>query len=411
MKFLILTYGTEGDTRPLAALGRALMDAGHEVHLLADGATLGTATALGVPATPLAGDIREALRPGGRASELLKKNAFNSTAAELARIANNNAEDWLRAAVATGKGCDAIIFSGLAGFIGLSAAEHLGVRAIGTGMFPITPTAEFPCAFLPPGKIPRLFNRLSHHVVNGLLWRAFRKATNAARASVCNLPPQKSLWVGHPALYGVSPALLPRPADWPDNALVCGQWLVPAKQWSAPQRLSEFLAAGDAPIYVGFGSMGGFDPKHMLQSIIGALAGRRALLYPGWSGAETSDLPANIFVVGDTPHDWLLPQTAMAIHHGGSGTTHSATRAGVPSVVVPFVGDQPFWADRIHRAGVGARLAGWQALNPKSLAASIRIAERDDIRSRARAMGKRMRAEDGLSTAVRAIESLMTTPR
>ncbi|MDY6945615.1 MAG: glycosyltransferase [Pseudomonadota bacterium] len=411
MKLLILTYGTEGDTRPLAALGRALMDAGHAVHLLADGATLGTAAALGVPATSLSGDIREALRPGGRASELLEKNAFSSTAAELARIANNNAEAWLRAAVAAGKGCDAVIFSGLAGFIGLSAAEYLGVPAIGTGMFPITPTAEFPSALLPPGKIPRLFNRLSHHVVNGLLWRAFRKATNAARARVCNLPPQKSLWVGHPALYGVSPALLPRPADWPDNALVCGQWLAPAKQGAAPAMLSEFLAAGDAPIYVGFGSMGGFDPRHMLQSIIGALAGRRALLYPGWSGADTSQLPANICVVGDTPHDWLLPQTAMAIHHGGSGTTHSAARAGVPSVVVPFVGDQPFWADRIYRAGVGARLAGWQALNPESLADSIRFAERDDVRSRACAMGKRMRAEDGLAAAVQAIEKLAIAAR
>lgn len=401
MKFLILTYGTEGDTRPLAALGRALMDAGHEAHLLADSATLGAATVLGVPASPIAGDIREALQPGGRSAGLVEKNDFNTTARELARIANENAEAWLRAAVQAGKGCDAIIFSGLAGFIGLSAAEYLGVKAIGAGMFPLTPTAAFPSAFLPPGKIPRVLNRISHHFINGLLWRAFRKAINSARARVCDLPPRKALPSGHPMLYGVSPSLVPRPADWPENALICGQWLVPAKQYSPPGRLAEFLAAGDAPIYVGFGSMGGFDRRQLLDSLVGGVAGRRTLFFPGWSGIDPSQLPANIFAIDNTPHDWLLPQASLAIHHGGSGTTHSATRAGIPSVVVPFAGDQSFWADRLYQAGVGAKLSGWKALNAESLAAAIQFAERDDVKAKARALGERMRAEDGLGTAVR----------
>jgi len=387
-------------------LSRALMDAGHEAHLLADGATLGTAAALGVPATPIAGDIRQALQPGGRASGLFEKNGFNSTATELARIANENAEQWLRAAVQVGHGCDAVILSGLAGFVGLSAAEYLGVKAIGTGLFPLTPTSEFASPFLPPEKIPRLLNRFTHHFINGVLWRSFRKATNEARARVCGLPPRKSLWVGHPMLYGVSPALVPRPADWPSNALICGQWLAPAKQYTPPDALSEFLAAGEPPVYIGFGSMGGFDPKQLLQAMVDGLAGRRVLFYPGWSGVRASDLPANVFVVGDTPHDWLLPRTSVAVHHGGSGTTHSAARAGVPSVVVPFAGDQAFWAERLHRAGVAARLSGWKALNATSLKESIRYAERDDVRSRARTMGEKMRAEDGLGTAVRAIEEL-----
>lgn len=56
---------------------------------------------------------------------------------------------------------------------------------------------------------------------------------------------------------------------------------------------------------------------------------------------------ANVLNIGTTPHDWLFPRTAAIIHHGGSGTTHSATRAGKPSVVVAFAGDQGFWAE--HR--------------------------------------------------------------
>lgn len=401
MKFIVLTYGTDGDTRPLAALSRALMDAGHEAHLLADGATLGTAVALGVPATPIAGDIRKALQPG---SGLFEKNSVNHTARELARIANENAEHWLRSAVQAGAGCDALILSGLAGFIGLSAAEHLRVPAIGTGMFPLTPTADFASPFLPPGKLPRMLNRFSHHFINGVLWRSFRKVTNEARARVCSLRPWKALPVGHPMLYGVSPALLPPPRDWPSNALVCGQWLAPSRQWTPPEALNEFLSAGAPPIYVGFGSMGGMDTKHLLQSVVAGLDGRRALFYPGWSGIDAAQLPDNMFVVGETPHDWLLPRCSLAVHHGGSGTSHSTARAGIPSVVVPFAGDQPFWADRLHSAGIAARLPGWKALNATSLADSIRYAERDDVRSRARAMGEKMRTEEGLATALRAIE-------
>jgi UDP:flavonoid glycosyltransferase YjiC (YdhE family) len=264
---------------------------------------------------------------------------------------------------------------------------------------------------LPPGKIPRIFNRLSYDLINGLIWRAFRKATNTARARVCNLPPRKKLWIGHPMLYGMSPTLVPKPADWPDNAFVCGQWLAPTGQWSPPAQLSEFLAAGEAPIYIGFGSMGGFDSRQLLESAVGGLAGRRALFYPGWSGVQASDLPPNIFVIGNTPHDWLLPRTAVVVHHGGSGTTHSAARAGVPSVVVPFAGDQFFWADRLRRAGVAATLTGWKALNAASLAEALRFAEREDVRSRAQGIGERMRAESGLATAIELIESVTNAGR
>jgi UDP:flavonoid glycosyltransferase YjiC (YdhE family) len=406
MKFLVLTYGTDGDTRPLAALSRALIDAGHEAHLLADGASLGTATALGVPATAIAGDIRGALRHDGATPGVFEKSGAGTAAKELARIANANAEHWLRSAVQFGAGVDAIIISGLAGFVGLSAAEYLGVKPIGAGMFPITPTSAFASPLLPPGKLPRMFNRVSQHLINNLIWRAFRKATNEARERVCALPPRKSLWVGHPMLYGVSPSLLPRPDDWPSNTLVCGQWLLPTRDWTPPERLSEFLAAGEAPVYIGFGSMGGFEPRRMLETIVGGLSGRRALFYPGWSGIDVSQLPANILAIGDTPHDWLLPRTSVAVHHGGSGTTHSAARAGIPSVVVPFAGDQAFWADRLSHAGIGAKLPSWKALNAATLADCIRFAERDDVRARARAMGERMRVEDGLKTAVKAIEAL-----
>ncbi|HEB3529813.1 glycosyltransferase [Burkholderia cenocepacia] len=405
MKLVIATYGTEGDTRPLAALGRALMDAGHEVRLLADAATLGSAAALGVPSAPLSGDIRRAIAPEGALADAVRgRGGFNDTSKALAAIANANTGAWMREVADASAGCDALLVSGLVSFVGLSVAEYRGIPAIGTGMIPITPTAEFASPFLPPGKLPRWLNRASHRFVNALLWQAFRKSTNAARASVCGLPPRQHMWTDHPMLYGVSPALLSGSADWPANVQACGQWRIDARAWAPPPELAAFLGAGEPPVYIGFGSMAGFDRAAMAAALTQALAGRRALFYPGWSGIDASLLPAHVRVIGDTPHDWLFPRVAMAVHHGGSGTTHSAARAGIASVVVPFAGDQFFWANRLQRLGVaGAPVAG-RRMDAVALTRAIAFAERGETKARATELGARLAQEDGLKQAVSAIE-------
>jgi UDP:flavonoid glycosyltransferase YjiC (YdhE family) len=400
MKFIVVTYGTEGDTRPLSVLCRALMDAGHDIRLLADGATLGSAVALGVPTTALAGDIKAMVQEANASA-----GGVGSLATAFKRIANANTAAWLRDIVDAGRGCDAILVSGLAAFAGLSAAEYLGVSAIGLGLIPITPTAEFASPFLPPRLLPRVLNRWSHRFVNSLVWRVFSEATNAARVSICGLPPRRKVFADHPMLYGVSPSLLPQPADWPANARVCGQWVNATSDWRAPQELVDFLDAGAPPIYVGFGSMVGFDSKKLLDMIIAAVDGRRALIYPGWSGMGTAVLPDNFFVIGETPHAWLFPRTSLVIHHGGSGTSHSATRAGVPSVVIPFAGDQPFWGDRLYRAGVADRPISAKRMSTSALAKSIEFAE--GARACAASLRQRMAAEDGCAVAIEAIEKFV----
>lgn len=408
MKFAVVTYGTEGDTRPLAALSCALMDAGHEARLLGDVSTLGSAKALGVPSAALAGDIRGTLKPDTSISSVVAEgDRLRGTVNALARIANANAESWLRQIVTVAQGCDAIIVGGLAAFAGLSAAEYLGVKAIGSGMIPITSTGAFASPFLPPGVVPRWLNHLSHSCVNGMLWRAFRKSTNAARSKACGLPPRARVWAQHPMLYGVSPSLLPLPSDWPANAHLCGQWIHVDRDWTPPLELSDFLAAGEPPIYIGFGSMAGFDKPKLLKEMIKAVAGRRALFYAGWSGVDATMLPANFLVIDETPHDWLFPRTSLVVHHGGSGTSHSAARAGVPSVVVPFAADQFFWASRLRQAGVAADAISWKQFNADLFAARMKFAWTDEVTTRARDLGERMRAEKGLLSAVAAIEKIM----
>jgi sterol 3beta-glucosyltransferase len=405
MKLAAVTFGTEGDTRPIAELCRALQDAGHEVMLLAAGQTLRRAEELNVPHAALAGDMRAALL--SIAAAVSGKTSPNAQAQALARVANENAAAWMHETLRVAAGCDALICAGLAGFAGLSVAEKLGIPVIGAGMFPLTPTAEFPAPFLPPRKTPRWLNRFSHHLVVQLLWRAFRKATNQARRAVLGLPPRRKPWTSQPMLYGISPSLLPKPADWPSNAHICGQWLRPMSNWDPPQSLNDFLAAGDAPIYIGFGSMVGFDRNALLHPIVAAVAGRRALFYPGWSGTPELQLPNNFCVLDDTPHDWLFPRTSLIIHHGGSGTTHSAARSGIPSIVLPFAGDQPFWAERLRLLGVTPDYISVRQVKAASLARAIDIAESTEMRGRAAALGETMRSEDGLTSAIKTLENLI----
>lgn len=405
MKLAAMTFGTEGDTRPIAALCRALMDFGHDVTLLACEKTLRSAEELNVPHATLAGDMRGALL--SIAAVVSGKSSPNAQAQALARVANENAAVWMHAALAVAADCDALICAGLAGFAGLSVAEKLGIPVIGAGMFPLTPTAEFPAPFLPPRKTPRWLNRFSHRLVVQLLWRAFRKATNEARGQVLGLAPRRKPWTNHAMLYGISPTLLPKPADWPANAYICGHWLRPIHRWDPPRSLKDFLVEGDAPIYIGFGSMVGFDRKALLDPVVAAVAGRRALFYPGWSGTHELQLPNNFFVLDDTPHDWLFPQTSLIIHHGGSGTTHSAARSGIPSIVLPFAGDQPFWAERLRQLGVAPDYTSVRHINATSLTRAIDIAGSAPMRARAASLGETMRAEDGLASAVKTIDVLL----
>lgn len=402
MKLVAVTYGTEGDTRPLAELCRALMDAGDEAVLLADGGTLGSARNLGVPHKALVGDIRGALQSG---SVVAGKN-LNATADALARIANQNASDWMGQVVDTARGADALIVAGLAAYIGFSAAEKLRIPVIAAGMIPLTPTSAFSSPFLKPGRRPGWLNRFSYWLVATALWRAFRESTNAARADY-GLPPGNKIWEGHPTMYGISPTLLPRPADWPDDAWMCGQWVRPVREWNPPQPLQDFLSAGEPPIYVGFGSMAGFDRNALYSVVNGAVAGRRALFYPGWAGTEMLHLPPNFHVIGDTPHDWLFPRTSMVIHHGGSGTSHSAARAGVPSVVLPFAADQFFWAERLRKLGIGAQVRAKKLLTVAAMSDAIAAAGTSEMRERAAGVGAKMREEDGLSDAVARVHEVL----
>ena len=401
MKITFLTYGTDGDTRPLLALAQAVVARGHDAHVLGDVAGAGRARALGIPFTALAGDMRASFTPGGAFGALLRDGA---DMAKLMRACAAQARDhtrpWLETACAVARGSDALVYSGLAGFVGLAAADGLGIPCIGAAMWPMTPTRAFAPPFLGGRRLPGWLNLLAHRAFDHLAWSMFGPALNRARAQVFGAAPRRRPWRGNPILYGCSPTLLARPGDWPAGAEITGSWqLPPAPGWQPPRALLDFLNGGPPPVYIGFGSMAGIDAA-TLTAAIGAVAQeRRVLFQPGWSGIDAARLPPGVFVLDDTPHDWLFPHMALVVHHGGAGTTHAAARAGVPSVVVPFAGDQFFWAQRLVARGIAATCPAAQ-LDGARLARVVQAASAPALRDQAAQVGRATRAEDGVRTAV-----------
>ncbi len=211
-----------------------------------------------------------------------------------------------------------------------------------------------------------------------------------------------------PVLYSFSEHVVPRPDDWPETTVATGYWFLEQDEtWQPPAALVQFLAAGPPPVYVGFGSMAGKDPARLTRIVLDALeqSGQRGLLATGWGGLAVEDLPENLFAIDSAPHDWLFPRVSAVVHHGGAGTTAAGLRAGKPTLISPFMGDQPFWGQRVCEQGVGPKPIPQKQLSADALATAIHQLTHDqDMRQRATALGQKLRAENGVARAVAWIE-------
>jgi sterol 3beta-glucosyltransferase len=213
-------------------------------------------------------------------------------------------------------------------------------------------------------------------------------------------------------LHGVSRHVLPRPADWPPHAHLTGYWfLEDSGTWQPPAELADFLDAGDPPVYIGFGSMAGRDPRRVTGAVVEGLrlANVRGIIATGWGGLDGDDLPDTIMHITQAPHDWLFPRVSAVVHHGGADTTAAALRAGKPSVICPFIVDRFFWGRRMSALGAGSAPIPQKRLTAQRLAAAIRQVTTDAaVRATAAELGRRISQEDGVADAVTRIEAAMS---
>lgn len=396
MRALLSTYGSRGDVEPFAALAAALQAMGAEAAVIAppDAEFVEVFERAGVELIPAFSTVRAW---ADRAMENREKFDLPTFAAEMVARQYEVTREAAR-------GCDVILASGL--FPSKSAArivaEQADIPFVSSTFAPIWLPSEhhrpnaFPGAPLPEGETD---NQVLWEAHIGVMNQTFGRGVNALRDRL-GLAPVENVrdWV-----YGRTPWLATDPliGPWLPTSLCAavqtGAWILPDRRPLA-RDLQAFLEAGEAPVYIGFGSMPMQAARDAATAALAAARGRgrRVILLKGWAGLEGTDDRENVFLSGDVNQQALFPRVAAVVHHGGAGTTVAAARAGAPQVVAPQIADQPYWGERVTELGLGASVGATHTAEAFDRALALALAS--DTRDRAAVVAGRVRA-DGAATA------------
>ncbi|MFT2752698.1 glycosyltransferase [Clavibacter sp. Sh2088] len=398
MRLMLLTAGTRGDVEPFAALARHAASRGHEVQLaLPDDAVAPE----GVDSVRLGVDVQRVLSPAGRTPWALAHHLRTEVRPAMRRTIVAAVRETVAFAP------DVVVHHPLI----LSApmvADALDVPRVVVEFAPVaTSSARFPAAGGPTATRDLGARNRSTYAVPRAIGRLFDG--DVARAAA-ELPGGRRPAFRSPSvatLMAVSPQLLPRPDDWPERVHQTGAWHEEGSAASLDPVVAEFIAAGPY-LVASFGSMAKGDASARGRAIVTAARahGLRVLVLTGWGGLA---LPAecrgpDVLAVRSAPFDQVLPGAALAVHHGGAGTSHAVARAGVPAVVVPFMADQPFWGAQLHRQGLAAAPIPLRRLSVDALVPAM--ADALSRRARAAEAGGLMRRDRGVRQALDVLESL-----
>lgn len=422
MNIFIATYGSRGDVQPYVALGKGLQDAGHHITLATSERFRTFVRVHGLQYGYMNDDLL-AILDTSQGRDLIENttNVFQVVKQTFSMMKQVGPmqdsllqESWVAAKESKP---DLLIFHQKA-YGAPHFAEKLGVPVVMALLIPmIVPTAEHPNIGFPDLKLGKWFNRMTYHFVNKLIGVSANKYVKAWRAAN-GLPLQKRFDLLNstngepiPVIHGISKYVVPQPSDWPKTATMTGYWFLNrTDDWTPTPELEAFLDVGSPPVYVGFGSMAGRNPERLANIVIKALqeANVRGILATGWGGLKANILPETILQINQVPHEWLFPRMAAVIHHGGAGTTAAALRAGKPSIIVPFFGDQPFWGRRMHELGLSCKPIPQKKLTVEKLVIAIKnVLSNPNIVKKAKDLGEKTRQEDGIGNTVAIIEGIM----
>ncbi|MBK9121900.1 MAG: glycosyltransferase family 1 protein [Chloroflexi bacterium] len=419
----LLAIGSRGDVQPIVALGRGLLDAGYRVRVVTLESFEPMVRGQGLDFFPIPGDAEALTREmmvnqmQGKGLRLLTmfRGIMRTFGALASQYERTFASPDLRDSTA--------ILSQLpGGLYGYDLAESLGVPYIALSVIPQEITGAWPLALLPmQASFGAWYNRLTYRLGQQLAWHPFRRSINRFRRTL-GLPPA-SFWWGNmrrmscervPVVQGFSAHVIPQQPDWGSHVHTTGYWTLDEHDWQPSKELLAFLESGNAPVFIGFGSMPVADPQKTTALILDALArsGQRGVLHAGWANLGTAALPDTVFGLSYAPYAWLFPRMAAIVHHGGSGTTGLALRSGSPSLVIPFTADQPFWGRRTYALGVGPAPIPIATLTAENLAAAISVMVHDSaMKARAIALRDAMSGEDGVQSAVDVIQAELSERR
>ncbi len=415
----ILALGSLGDILPFTTLGKALVKTGHQIRFISFENYGDLIAEAGFDFHPIRGDMRHLM--GGGGGQALAASGQNPLrmAWSVYRLFGVMAAGFAQDLSDPVLGATDLIINQLpGGLYGVDLAERFDIPMVLAAVIPMISTRAEPMLAFPQALafIPG-YNSLTYRLAYQLVWQCYRSAVSRWRKNVLDL--SAAPFFGYekrlsaqcvPIINGFSSHIVPRPADWGDHVHISGYWFPEPEPWQPPDDMVNFIESGSPPVFIGFGSMPLSDPAATTTEILEAirLSGQRAILHLGWAGLGRQDLPANVWPIEYAPYQWLFPRTAATVHHGGSGTTAFALRAGRPTIIIPFLFDQFYWGRRVFALGAGPPALPRKRLSAVRLAELIDLAVNDTgMQSRAAELGQKLRQEEGLARAVFTIQGFL----
>lgn len=410
MRIAIISTGTRGDVQPFVALGAAMVARGHDVVMTAPSDLTPFVEAGGMRSIALPFSAQATLN-SEIGQKFLAEGNMLAFARALQKLDDLHRPALVEVFVAAGEGAELVVAHPLMVGPSLVVARKAQARLAIGYMGPTAATSELPTPVFNVDDLGAL-NRWSHALMLGIAGRGAAKTTQATAARLGVSAPRGNAYARADearclALHMYSPTLMPRPRDWPDHHQITGMLSIDAAtrarlgERAPPEGLEQWLAAGEPPVFFGFGSMPVRDPQQMLALVdeVRSALRVRALVGAGWSGLRKQSRATDVFIAPAFDHDTMLPRCRAAVHHGGMGTTHTVARAGLPAVVCHFLVDQPFWARRLMAHGIGARIPFPRLTAPKLIDALYPLLD-PSVKQRAEHVAQRLREEDGVQTSL-----------
>lgn len=418
--FVLLTIGSRGDVQPYIALALRLMRDKHKVTIVTHDEFKEWIEGYGIQHRQAGGDPTALMKLSAE-HKMFSPGFFKESLGHFRQWLDELLLDAWNAC----KDADVLIESPSA-MAGIHIAEALKIPYFRAFTMPWTRTNAYPQAFMVPAfEMGPSFNYSTYVLFDNILWRATSGQVNKWRKEHLKLSAtdMSTLSVSKvPFLYNFSSAVVPKPLDWHDDITITGYWNLENSdtEWSPPKDLEEFMAKARADkkplVYIGFGSIVVPKPVAMSRSIYRAVvkADVRAVIAKGWSSRGSEPMeegqqlekPDEVFEVEKVPHGWLFPKVDAAMHHGGAGTVGASLRAGIPTLIKPWFGDQFFWALRVTKLEVGLKVP---SLRSDEIANALKKATTDKVMiEKAARVGERIRREDGCDAAVQAIQFNIT---
>lgn len=411
---VLLTIGSRGDVQPFIALGKGLKKEGHKVTIATHAEFKDWILQHGLNFKEIAGNPSELM---------LLMVEHGSLSVAFIKEASSKFRGWIQELLETSwEACQFadLLIESPSSMAGIHIAEALEIPYMRAFTMPWTRTRAYPHAFISSDqKRGGSYNFLTHVMFENVFWKGISGQVNKWRVETLGLARtnlDKLQQSRVPFLYNISPAVFPPAVDFQDWVKITGYWFLNegAEDYKPPADLEKFInkakEKGEKIVYIGFGSIVVSDARALTQTIVEAVvaSGVKCILNKGWSDRSSRkksepeiELPPQIYDCGSVPHDWLFPRIDVAVHHGGSGTTGATLRAGLPTIIKPFFGDQHFFASRVEEMGVGFCLKN---LNTSTFTKALKAAtENDSYAKKAQAVAKSISHDQGVLNAIEAI--------